>query len=238
MFGELNKALADLPVAGYTKLSTIDWPGKLAAVVYLAGCPLSCAYCHNKARMVPVDIPGLGQDIASRVGIIDGVVISGGEPMIHPPDALRALVYAIKARGLQVKLDTSGVPVELNTVFGQACHDIDYVAMDLKAPSSLYELVTMHDVGHVRHNVDCLAQRDPGTYEFRTTVHKELLSENDLMSMRDEWIDGTGAVWYLQQFRKPPEGTLCEILGEPYSDNELLCMADKLGARTRGIRRQ
>lgn len=155
--------------------------------------------------------------------------------MIHPPDNLRALVVALKSAGLGVKLDTSGVPVKLDTVFGEACSDIDYVAMDLKAPSTLYRLVTMHDIGHVEHNVHCLSKRDRTTYEFRTTVHKDLLSEDDLWRMRSEWIADTGAQWYLQQFREPAEGVLSE-LGDTYSDAELAYIAEKLGVKVRGIR--
>lgn len=136
---------ADLRIASLVPLSTVDWPGMLAATLFLQGCPWRCTYCHNEAILDPT-APGkvLWSDVQRlldrRTGLLDAVVFSGGEATLQ-----RALVPAareVKARGFRVGLHTGGAyPARLRALVGDGCAEerlVDWVGFDLKAPPALY----------------------------------------------------------------------------------------------------
>jgi len=143
-----------LEVGGFTPLSTTDWPGQLAAVVFVQGCPWRCHYCHNvelQPRAAPaadqapdapaapraVDWPGALRTLQRRQGLLDGVVFSGGEPTLDPalPDAMGE----VRDLGFKVGLHTAGIyPDRLQAVLPL----VDWVGFDLKAAWADYERVT------------------------------------------------------------------------------------------------
>lgn len=122
-------------ISGLQKLSMVDYPGKLAATVFTGGCDLRCPFCHNAPLVVRVaETPHLSQEeilsfLDSRRGLLDGVVLSGGEPLLQPDAA--EFLRAVRSMGFAVKLDTNGChPEALADILRQGL--ADYVAMDIK----------------------------------------------------------------------------------------------------------
>ena len=129
-------------IGGFQKTSMIDYPEKIAAIVFTQGCNFRCPYCHNPELVTGIDKIADEQAVLdfleTRKGKLDGVVVTGGEPCLQKtlPDFLKKL----KDKGFAVKLDTNGSKFEmLKDVIDQKL--VDYVAMDIKAPLIKYELV-------------------------------------------------------------------------------------------------
>ncbi len=195
--------LEDICVAGITPFTTIDFPGRLAGVFYLQGCPWRCRYCYN-SEFWP--LPPAGQRIPSekivdflrsRAGHLDGIVFSGGEPTGH--EHLPRWMRAVRDRGFQIGLHTGGMfPERLEEVL-PLC---DWVGMDIKAPFETYEAVT-GVVGSgvaARRGAEKLLASGVAC-EFRTTFHPDLLSEQDLEKMARH-LASMGCTHYtLQGFR-------------------------------------
>jgi len=194
-------------IGGVQWTTLIDYPGKIAATLFTVGCNFRCPFCHNP-ELVDSDrlAPTLDEDevldrLRERVGFIDGVVISGGEPTIQ--SSFPSFVERVKRLGLLVKLDTNGSHPD---VLGQllAAHAIDYVAMDVKAPPDDYEHLTggFCDLDAIERAIDLIVERAPD-YEFRTTVAPPLGRE-DVLRIADRL---SGARRYvLQAFRVPEKG--------------------------------
>jgi pyruvate formate lyase activating enzyme len=180
--------LDDICVAGITPFTTIDFPGRLAGVFYLQGCPWRCRYCYN-AEFWPLPPEGhrvplekILEFLNARKGHLDGIVFSGGEPTIH--ERLLVWMQAIRAMGFEIGLHTGGmVPERLKQVL-PFC---DWVGLDIKAPFGLYEKVTQI-VGsgeNARRSAEMLLSSGVA-HEFRTTFHPEVLSEGDILQMARE----------------------------------------------------
>jgi pyruvate formate lyase activating enzyme len=195
-------------IAGLEKSSFVDYPGKMAAVLFTPGCNLDCFYCHNRHLLAPGEDPAWYDPrdvldfLARRAGLLDGVVVSGGEPTLQK--GLPEFLSVCKALGLAVKLDTNGTrPWILRDVISRGL--VDFVAMDVKAPLSRYEEITGRpvDLDAVTESIDFLLA-GPMEYEFRTTVAPQL-SMTDLitLAMRIRGADR----YVLQQYRPPGLGT-------------------------------
>ena len=128
--------------AGIVKNSFVDFPGQIATVVFTSGCNFNCWYCHNR-ELIPrsegkIDESEVFDFLNSRKGMIDGVVVSGGEPTLH--EEIYDFIKKIKNLGLKVKLDTKGTnPEVLGKLLGENL--LDYVAMDIKTSFSNYEKI-------------------------------------------------------------------------------------------------
>ena len=182
-------------IAGYQPVSLLDFPGKVAAVVFTQGCPLRCVYCHN-----PELIPPLGKEalekgdvidrLAARRHFLDGVVVTGGEPTVHPD--LPGFLREIKALGLETKLDTNGVhPTMVARILKEGL--ADFVAMDLKHVWERYPDVVGRALPLVAEN--CretfrLLRASGVPCEFRTTVYPALHDVDDLMRIAGMLGDG------------------------------------------------
>jgi pyruvate formate lyase activating enzyme len=180
--------LKDICVAGITPFTTIDFPGRLAGVFYLQGCPWRCRYCYN-SEFWPLPAEGQGIPLEkvlhfldSRKSQLDGIVFSGGEPTLH--ERLPVWMKAVKALGFEIGLHTGGIyPERLK----EALPVCDWVGMDIKAPFVLYEKITQvpQSGEAVRKSAEMLvASRVP--HEFRTTFHPGLLSEDEVLAMARE----------------------------------------------------
>ena len=211
-----------LNVGGFTPFTATDYPGQLAAVVFVQGCAWRCGYCHNphlQERPVqsPLDWHDILATLARRRGLLDAVVFSGGEPTLDPalPDAMRA----VRELGFKVGLHTACIyPDRLRAVLPLA----DWVGFDVKAPFDDYQAVTRVPGSGVaaRECVEAILASGVA-YECRTTVHPALLSPDALLRMADE-LRAVGVTDYvLQQFR--PQGcadpTLRLATGAPYPDD-------------------
>ena len=168
-------------INGLQKLTLLDYPGKVACTVFLAGCNLRCPFCHNSELLdasaeTVMDDAGLLDFLKKRRGMLDGVAFTGGEPLLRPE--LPELLRRIRALGYSVKLDTNGtLPAALERVL--AADLVDYVAMDVKnSPERYAETcgVETMDLAPVYASIDLL-RSGAADYEFRTTVVSELHDE-------------------------------------------------------------
>lgn len=186
---------------GLEKCTLIDYPGKTAAMVYTIGCNFRCPYCHNPELVDETVERRFGEAeilafLDTRQGLLDGVVITGGEPTMH--DDLPGFIKAVKARGFLVKLDTNGTrPAMLAALAERKL--VDYIAMDMKAPLRKYSRTVGRpvDTGAIKESIELLLQ-GLVDYEFRTTLVKALLSPEDIREIGKE-IRGAKA-YYLQRF--------------------------------------
>ena len=188
---------------GINKLSLLDYPGKVSAILYVDVCNFCCEYCHNWNTLIaPSDNDDLFFDdilsfLNKRVGVLDGVVISGGEPTLMPD--LENKIKKIKELGYDVKLDTNGTnPEVVESLISQGL--IDYVAMDIKSSLDDYHRFVKSDqlIENVKKTIDLLKQNKID-YEFRITLIEEYHSENVINKIA-ELLNGAKR-FYLQQFK-------------------------------------
>ena len=184
----------DIQIAGLQKVSLIDYPGKICATVFLAGCNLRCPFCHNASLVLPereraaISEDELFEFWTRRLGLLDGVCVTGGEPL-SSPGALR-LLGKIRGMGYAVKLDTNGTfPERLSAAIGGGL--VDYIAMDIKNSLRKYPETTGtadFDIGNIIESADAVMSSGVD-YEFRTTVVKELHTLDDI-SQIGVWLSG------------------------------------------------
>lgn len=192
-----------LRVGGFVPLSTVDWPGQLAATVFLKGCPWNCPYCHNPHLISATDTAGdssweqVLSFLESRRGLLDAVVFSGGEPTVQSalPEAMRAA----RELGFAVALHSGG---PLPERFIAALAEADWVGFDVKAPFGMYDRVTRCAGSGLRALESLRALIASGVeFEARTTVHPALLSREDLARLADE-LEAEGVRrWVVQAYR-------------------------------------
>lgn len=184
-----------------TPFSSIDYPGKLAAVLFCQGCPLRCAYCHNPA-LLPFEQgqltwPEVMDFLARRRGLLEAVVFSGGEPLAQA--GLESALAEVRALGFKIGLHTAGTHTARLRRILPLC---DWIGLDIKAPLARYPEITGREVG--RHTFAALAaiMQTGLDYEVRTTVDHALLSTGDLMALAKE-LAGYGLTsWVLQTHRQ------------------------------------
>lgn len=192
-------------IGGLEKSTLIDYPGKVAATVFMVGCNFRCAFCHNPELVDPEKIkeqPQLTEEaffkfLKSRKGLLEGVCITGGEPTIQSD--LIDFISKIKRDGFLVKLDTNGSqPKVLIKLLKEKL--LDFVAMDIKSSKDKYlEAVNKEiDLGDISKSVD-LIRSSSLDYEFRTTVIPDLINDQEIKKI-GEWLKGS-KLFVLQQFR-------------------------------------
>jgi pyruvate formate lyase activating enzyme len=177
------------PIKGFIETSFLDWPGKMAAVVFLPGCNFACPFCHNFGlvsdpdQFVTLELADVLDRLSCFTGWIDGVVISGGEPTLHP--GLADMCRSIKQTGFQVKLDTNGHrPNVVKSLLDQGL--VDHVAMDVKAPlkDMAYRRAAgkVVDLDRIRESIGLIiASGVP--HEFRSTITPDWHGEDELADM-------------------------------------------------------
>jgi pyruvate formate lyase activating enzyme len=210
-------------IGGFQKVSLIDYPGLISAIVFLQGCNFRCPYCHNSELVIPrLFQPCLSEKevlefIRRRQGKLDAVVISGGEPTIQ--DDLIDFIRKIKKIGYAVKLDTNGSnPQIIKSLLEEEL--IDYIAMDVKGPGKKYKNITgvTVDENKIRQSIKVIIQSGIA-YEFRTTIVKGKLTENDIL---ETGMMIAGARRYVLQKFVPVKTIDKKFLKEGnYSDDEL-----------------
>lgn len=187
-------------IYGLQKLSLVDFPGKTAAVLFTGGCNFRCPFCHNFELVVnpgePLDENEVFAYLKKRRGLLDGVVITGGEPLLHA-DILQT-VKEVKALGYPVKIDTNGTfPGRLAELLNEG---IDYVAMDIKNCKEKYYITAGCDVDLDAVDKSIMLLKNGNTdFEFRTTVVSQLHEEEDFVRI-GQWIKGEEK-YFLQRFK-------------------------------------
>ena len=200
-----------MKICGIQRLTLLDYPGKIACTVFLGGCNFRCPYCHNGTLVRPENMQEIMSEVEllafldSRVGRLQGVCVSGGEPTLHKD--LPVLIAEIKSRGYSVKLDTNGTnPEMLLELINQGL--VDYVAMDIKNSISDYEITAglssefgirnSELVERVKQSAEILMQGRVD-FEFRTTLMRELHSIESIRSI-GRWLAGDER-FFLQTYR-------------------------------------
>lgn len=187
-------------IGGLQKTSLIDFPEKISAIIFTQGCNFRCGYCHNPELLNRADAKYSEEEIfeflKSRVGKLDGVVITGGEPTLQKD--LKNFIEKIKDMGFCVKLDTNGTNPEMLEDLIKS-NLLDYVAMDIKSSVINYEKTVSVNVNidNIKKSINLLKNSDI-KYEFRTTVLKNLISKEDFEQIGKE-IEGAKK-YYLQKF--------------------------------------
>lgn len=187
-------------IAGLQKTTFIDFPEKIACIVFTQGCNFRCGYCHNpelfKNNEPALSVPAFFEFLNKRKGKLDGVVITGGEPTLQHD--LKDFIKQIKDLGFLIKLDTNGTnPSILAELLEENL--LDYVAMDIKAPLEKYKSIVNvdFDTKKIQKSID-LIMNSGIDYEFRTTVIKSQLSIEDFEKIC-QTIKGAKK-YYLQEF--------------------------------------
>jgi len=220
------KGLLFMKIAGLRKLTLLDFPGRVACVVFTNGCNFRCPFCHNASLVLP---RGEHEDISEedffaflkkRKGILDGVVITGGEPTLAA--GLYDFIAAVKREGYPVKLDTNGsFPEKLRELLKDGL--LDYIAMDIKTLPEKYERVAgvKADLEKLAESIDLI--RSGGIpHEFRTTVVKGLHTPEDIVGIAK--MLGENEAYYLQGF--VDSGDILAEGCEAFSAEEMHAIAD------------
>jgi len=199
-----------MEIAGLQKLTLIDYPGKVACTVFLPGCNFRCPWCYSKELVLPEEMnkqPRILEKeffdfLKDRQGLLEGVVLCGGEPTIFKD--LPDFAKKIKKLGFLVKLDTNGAkPKMIQELIDKNL--VDYVAMDVKLPREKYSQVFFNkaNVENIDQSITLLRQGNVGS-EFRTTVVPTIHKKEDILRIV-HWINPAPR-YFLQNFR--PEKTV------------------------------
>ena len=188
-------------IGGFQKMTMLDYPGKVACTIFTYGCNFRCPFCHN-ATLVIDEANLFSEDeilsyLNKRKGILDGVCISGGEPLLQ--NDIFDFIKKVKDLGLLVKLDTNGsYPDKLKEAIDTGL--VDYVAMDIKTSRENYSKVadTNVNIENIEKSVSILLENKVD-YEFRTTVVREMHTREDFEKI-SEWIKGAKR-YFLQCFK-------------------------------------
>lgn len=189
-------------IHGLQKMTLLDYPGYVACTVFLNGCDFRCPYCHNFELVDGTAKPLMDDEeffafLGKRKGLLDGVCISGGEPLLHK--GIDVFIRKIREMGFKVKLDTNGYhPDMLKTLIDEGL--LDYIAMDIKNSFAKYPITTGTpdiDTSIIKNSISIIMNSGVD-YEFRTTVVGGLHSDNDFEQM-GEALQGAKS-YFLQQF--------------------------------------
>lgn len=190
-----------MKICGLQKLTTLDYPGKIACTVFTPGCNFRCGFCHNAALVTGqpalMDTEEIFAYLEKRRGVLDGVAVTGGEPLLQ--SGLADFLRRVKDTGFAVKLDTNGsLPHRLAPLLEQGL--VDYVAMDIKNSPAKYAAtcgIENADMEAVKKSIEIIMSS--GTdYEFRTTAVAQLHTDADFEAM-GALIRGAKR-WYIQNF--------------------------------------
>lgn len=223
-----------MKIGGLQKLSLLDYPGYIAAIIFTQGCNFQCQFCYNPMLVWPASREGSklkykapsndwGQEghsgiseydlfvfLKKRAGKLDAVVITGGEPTLHPD--LPEFIEKIRQLGYKIKLDTNGTnPTILEKLLKQKL--VDYIAMDIKAPEKKYEKVTgvKINLDDIKKSIKLIMNSEL-PYEFRTTMVPGLHGSEDIAGI-GKLIQGA-RLWYLQQFKSDTDLVNKQLEGE------------------------
>ncbi|MGI6161475.1 MAG: anaerobic ribonucleoside-triphosphate reductase activating protein [Christensenellales bacterium] len=216
-------------IGGIARTSTVDFPGRLSAVLFTNGCNYDCFYCHNRRLIsggAPLDNAEIDAFLNARAGLLDGIVVSGGEPTLQPDIA--EFFLKLKRLGYDTKLDTNGSrPKVVSELIEKKL--LDYVAMDYKAPFDMYKEICAQDADPepVKQTLDILLGSGLD-FELRTTVVPQL-SPADLYRM-------AAAIpqvprYILQPYKKPElyrREHIFRIEATPYTEAQLESMLESI----------
>lgn len=201
-----------LGIYSFQKFSSLDFPGRLSAIVWFSGCNMRCKYCYNKDVVFGrkrIEEEEFLEFLKKRVGLLDGVSFTGGCPTLYPN--LISFATKIKDMGFDIKLDTNGINYDVIKEMIEK-NLVDYIALDFKAPrKKFYEITKNRHYNKFEKTLDFLINADV-EFEVRTTVHTDLLDENDINEivniLENKRYKG---VYYLQNYFETDKETIGNI---------------------------
>lgn len=200
-----------LPIHDLTPFTMLDFPCKMAAIVWFAGCNMRCPYCHNpdivKGKSGKLSQSAVLSFLKDRFGLLDGVVLSGGEATLY--QELIPFVREVRMMGYAVKLDTNGTrPKIVRQLLEENL--VDYIALDYKAPLQKFKAVTgIKNKSPFDETLDFLCAQEKVEIEIRTTVHTGLLDEKDVEAIAQDLRQrGYKGRYYVQNYRAAPRKNL------------------------------
>jgi pyruvate formate lyase activating enzyme len=226
-----------MKIGALQKVSLIDYPGEICAIVFTQGCNFRCPYCHNPELVNPeLYNESLPEEVifsflAKRKGKIDAVTITGGEPTIQ--HGLIDFVKRVRKKGYSIKIDTNGSnPEVIDKLLSMKL--LDYIAMDIKSPAEKHKIVTRSQINFdtIKQTIE-LIMKSGIPYEFRTTALKKLLEENDILDIAS--LIKNARLYVLQQFIPSKVLDRGFIKYESYSRDELESLSKKIAQRIANI---
>ena len=190
-----------MKIGGLQKTSLQDYPEEVSSIIWTIGCNFSCPFCYNK-DLVKGNIAQIPDEeillfLKKRKKLIDGLVISGGEPLLQKD--LKDFCKKVKKLGYKIKIDTNGsFPDKLKDLIDEKL--VDYIAMDVKAPKKKYRELTNAkiDIKKIDKSIEIIKNSNLD-YEFRTTIVPNFLVKDDIVEIA-KWLKGTKR-FYLQQLK-------------------------------------
>ncbi|MCF7918365.1 MAG: anaerobic ribonucleoside-triphosphate reductase activating protein [Candidatus Cloacimonetes bacterium] len=210
-------------IGGFLKFTLIDYPGKIAASIFTRGCNFRCPYCHNpqlvlpRRYQLPLDNNEILNLLQERFGRLDGIVITGGEPLLQ--EGLEIFLEKLKAIGYAVKLDTNGSRANpLKKLINREL--VDYIAMDIKAPFQHYvkSIQVPVNLEQIKKSIDII--RESGLdYEFRTTIARNLHTNAEIKEISEFLVPGDN--YYLQNYIEARRVGHTNMELQPFEKSEL-----------------
>lgn len=217
-------------IGGLQKISLLDYPNKLSAIIWTVGCNLKCPYCYNKQLITGENIDIIKEEdifkfLKKRKEKLEAVSITGGEPLLNKD--IFNFIHKIKKLGYLIKIDTNGTfPDRLKNLIDQKI--VDYISMDIKAPKNKYNILTGRNIkiDNIQKSVDIIKNFSK-EYEFKTTIVPSFLDINDIIEIA-KWLKGAKQ-FYLQQFKKDTDLLSKELENiEPFPKEYLIETINKI----------
>ncbi len=215
-----------MKIAGFQKVTLLDYPGEVACIIFTAGCNFRCPYCQNSALIsLSSAQTGLYDEIMGylhkRQGLLDGVVITGGEPLLH--DDIAYFIKDIKEIGYKVKLDTNGsFPDRMKELVENKL--VDYIAMDIKAVPERYDAASGRTfTENLRESIDFL-KKTSLECEFRTTIAGGIHELSDILDIAR--FLSTEKPYFIQSYKKS-DGVLSPYGLYSFPEEEIKSIAEK-----------
>jgi pyruvate formate lyase activating enzyme len=211
-----------MKIGGFQKTSLLDYPGEISSIIWTVGCNFNCPFCYNvdvvKKTAEAISEKEIFSYLEKRKNVIDGLVISGGEPLLQKD--ITSFCERVKKLGYKIKIDTNGTfPEKLKELIDKKL--VDYIAMDIKAPEEKYSKLAgkKANIKKIQKSIEII--RNSGLdYEFKTTFVPGFLCKEDIKEI-GKWLEGSEK-YFLQQFKNNIP-TLSSDLEKtkPYSKEEL-----------------
>lgn len=209
-----------MKISGFDKLTLLNYPDKVACTIFTSGCNLRCPFCHNSGLVTnnynEISFDSIYEYLKKRIGILDGVCITGGEPLIHAD--IKDYIKKIKDLGYLVKIDTNGCnPKLLKELIDLKL--VDYIAMDIKNIYSKYDITSgvKVNIDNIKKSIGII-ENSGIDYEFRTTIVKEFHSTQDIKEILS--YISSNSNYYIQNFKNSNDVFNRNL--SSFSENELV----------------
>ena len=215
-----------MKISGFDKLTLLNYPDKVACTIFTSGCNLRCPFCHNSGLVTnnynEISFDSIYEYLKKRIGILDGVCITGGEPLIHAD--IKDYIKKIKDLGYLVKIDTNGCnPKLLKELIDLKL--VDYIAMDIKNIYSKYDITSgvKVNIDNIKKSISII-ENSGIDYEFRTTIVKEFHSTQDIKEILS--YISSNSNYYIQNFKNSNDVFNRNL--SSFSKKELVEMKNKI----------